>query len=128
MKPMGIIGMVGVGALAACGNPNLRESPQGFSATHTAMSPGSPIAYKGESFHAGVTRGPAGLRFTGAGAQAVSGEMVSVTRAGGAMRYDEGKAAKDVARLACEGAGRRYDATAQGRFVAGSWQFAGACA
>jgi hypothetical protein len=130
MRNPAIIGVLGMGALAACGAPDAGSSPQGFAPAAPASAPESPIRYEGETFHAGVTvsRGPDGLAATAAGAVPVRGRMVTVTRAGAAMRYDEGKLAKDVARLACEGARGRYQPAAQGRFVGGQWQFAGACA
>ncbi|WP_126975758.1 hypothetical protein [Frigidibacter oleivorans] len=122
-RAAGIIGLVGTGVLSACAAP---------SGTGGAMAPAGParvpVAVEGKAFLAEIAPGPAGIRLTAAGAVPVPGMGVTVRRSATPLGYDEGKVAKEAARLACEGQGRRFDGTVQGRFGQGAWQFAGACA
>lgn len=128
MKPGRIIGIAGLGAMAACGTPDAALSGRTAGGANPALGPAAPIRFEGVTYTAGVTRGPDGLRATAEGARPVAGDMVSVMRLGAPLNYAEGKLAKDVARLTCESRGGRYDGTAHGRFAGdGVWQFAGAC-
>lgn len=126
-RAAGIIGLVGTGVLSACAAP---------SGTGGAMAPAGalsdparvPVAVEGKAFLTEIAPGPAGIRLTSAGAVPVPGMGVTVRRGASPLGYDEGKVAKEAARLACEGQGRRFDGTVQSRFADGAWQFAGACA
>ena len=94
-----------------------------------AQSGAQSVTVDGQSFAAAVLPGAAGKRLSAAGALPVQGQSVRVTRAGGALRMDEGAIAKKAARAACAASGGRFADLALGSYDrAGAWVFAGACA
>jgi hypothetical protein len=111
-------------ALSACGAP----MPSGQGAKGGAKS-GQQIVTLGEvSFVAEVQPGNPGLVISKAGATAVTGQTVRVTRSGSALAAGDGKLAKQVAEAACSQAGGAFNEQAVGRVVAmGVWAFEGGC-
>lgn len=116
-----IISMVGAGALGACAAPGAVPDAAGRAEV--------PVTVDGARFLAAVGPGLPGEKLGATGAAPARGLTVAVTREGAPLHYSDGIAAKAAARAGCEGAGRRFDAAALGRYAApGTWQFAGACA
>ena len=93
-----------IGLLAACSAPAPRSMP-------LAMRGPVEVAFDGAAYSVDLQPGP----------------VLSVSREG-AMGYDEGKLAKDVAQQFCASRGRQVDPQAYGHFVGGAWQFKGGCA
>ncbi|GHC58206.1 hypothetical protein [Neogemmobacter tilapiae] len=118
------LAMMALLAVSACGAP----MPNGQGSKGGARS-GQQIVTLGEaSFVAEVQPGNAGLVISKAGATAVTGQTVRVTRSGAALGAGDGKLAKQVAMAACGQAGGAFNGQAVGRVVAmGVWAFEGAC-
>ena len=57
-----------------------------------------------------------------------AGAQMTVSAETGAMAMDQGLAANRAADAFCAGRGSQVDASALGRFVAGTWVFNGGCA
>jgi hypothetical protein len=110
--------------LSACGAP----VPSG-KAAQGGVKAGQQIVSLGEaSYVAEVRPGNAGLIITKAGATAVTGLTVRVTRTGAALGASDGKSAKAAAVAACGQAGGAYNDKAVGRVAGlGVWAFEGAC-
>ena len=112
-------------ALSACGAP----MPNGQGAKGGAKSGQQIVTLSGANFVAEVQPGNAGLVISKAGAVAVTGQMVRVTRTGSPLGAADGKLAKQVAQAACGQAGGAFNGQAVGRVVAmGVWAFEGGCA
>lgn len=95
----------------------------------SAMQGPVAVSLDGRSFAATIQPGPRGTTLTRQGAVGVAGSQIAVTRAGSALRMDEGAVAKRAARQACADAGGRFNAAAIGRYqAAGVWAFPGGCA
>lgn len=90
----------------------------------TAQSGAFAVQHEGASYQAAVMPGATGHALTRAGAVAVPGQTVRVTPLG----FDQGKRAKDVAKLACVQASGRFQPQAVGRFAGNEWIFEGGCA
>jgi hypothetical protein len=109
--------------LAACGAP-----PPSGPARGAAKAGPQEVTLAGVSYLGSVQRGNPGLIITKAGATAVTGMTVRVTRNGTALGAADGKAAKAAAVAACGQAGGRFNDQAVGRVAAlGVWSFEGAC-
>jgi len=118
-----MVGIVGTGLLAAC------SAPGGAGRPVAATAPADlAVTFEGVAYDARVRPGPAGQMLTRRGAVPVQGRTVEVRRAGGAMGYDEGRAAKAVAAEACGLARGQVNSGAIGRYQAGAWLFEGVCA
>lgn len=110
-------------ALAACVAPS--DAPRGGQ----ARAGDQQVMVGTEAFLARVAPDAPGLILTAAGAKPVVGQAVAVTRAAGAMAFDEGALAKKAARAGCLAAGGRFQEAAIGGYQAtGAWLFRGACA
>ncbi len=108
--------------LAAC-------APGAQTATPGAAQGRQTVGLDGQSFAVLVAPGPQGRAFTRAGAVAVSGQRIAVTRAGTALGPAEGAMSKRVAKLGCEQSGGRFNGAALGRYAGqGVWSFDGGCA
>jgi hypothetical protein len=117
-----LFGLVGAGALSACGAPQA-GGPQPTAAAQL------PVTLDGAAYLAELRPGAAGETVTAAGARPTRGLTVAVTRSGAPLHYSDGAAAKTVAERACADSGRRFNPAAIGRVTgAGVWSFAGACA
>ncbi|MDH2327554.1 hypothetical protein QCN27_11835 [Cereibacter sp. SYSU M97828] len=102
MRVLGIMAVMGAGAVASCAPapvPETLDFPARF-------APGT------------------GHALTRDGAAPVVGTTVAVTGPG----YDGGLAAKELAARACASRGLTLDSAAVGRFASPEWVFAGACA
>lgn len=82
----------------------------------------------GHTYSARVQPGQPGRALTADGAVATSGMTVVVSGDSLALGMDQGRLAKSLSVEACTQAGGRPNAAALGRYAAGQWQFAGACA
>jgi hypothetical protein len=112
-------------AVSACGAP----MPNGQGGKGGARSGQQIVTLGGADFVAEVQPGNAGLVISKAGATAVTGQTVRVTRSGSALGAGDGKLAKQVAMAACGQAGGAFNGQAVGRVVAmGVWAFEGGCA
>ena len=114
MKARALVAATALLALCACGAP----VPSGKAAPGGAKAGQQIVALGDASFVAEVQPGNAGLIITKAGATAVTGLTVRVTRTGTALGAADGKIAKAVAAAACGQAGGRFDDRAVGRVAA----------
>ena len=93
----------------------------------TVQADGVAVTSRDRVFVASIQPGAAGTVLTRAGAVSIAGATVRVTARG--LARDEGLAAKEAARLACEGQGGAFQGQAIGRYAGPeTWAFAGACA
>ena len=122
VRPFLSLGVMAAG-LSAC-VATQPSGPVGPGAGASAQSGSFTLTHAGADYPAQVMPGPAGHALTRAGAQAVAGQTVRV----GALRFDQGRVAKDVAAQACTQAKGRFQPQAVGRFEAGAWLFEGGCA
>jgi non-ribosomal peptide synthetase component E (peptide arylation enzyme) len=116
------VSLLSAACLSAC-----VAQPVPVAAPRAVSAEAVPVTYRDRAYVASIVPGAPGLVLTAAGAQAVQGASVRVTAAD--LARDEGLAAKEVARLACEGQGGAFQAQAIGRYPSqGQWVFDGACA
>ncbi|WP_151718007.1 hypothetical protein [Gemmobacter serpentinus] len=121
-RPLISLGVMAAG-LSAC-VATQPSGPVGPGAGASAQSGSFTLTHAGADYPAQVMPGPAGHALTRAGAAPVMGQTVRV----GALRFDQGRLAKDVAAGACAQAKGRFQPQAVSRFEAGAWIFEGACA
>ncbi len=120
MRAAVLFGLVGAGALAACG------APQAGGPVAAAQLP---VTVEGVAYRADLRPGIPGEMLTPGGARRTSGLSVAVTREGQPLHYSDGAPAKKAAEAACLSGGHRFNPSAIGRVTgAGVWTFAGACA
>lgn len=86
--------------------------------------PSRTVMHQGVAFQTKLLAGRPGKALTAAGAVPVQGLAVAVAPFG----PDQGRMAKEVARIACSEAGGRYQSQAVGVFAGGAWVFEGGCA
>ncbi|MFM2389942.1 MAG: hypothetical protein RLZZ437_1497 [Pseudomonadota bacterium] len=114
-----IMGLTGLAACVASAPP----TPVARAIATEAV----PVTYRDRAFVASIAPGAPGVTLTRAGAVPVAGATVRVTAPG--LARDEGIAAKEAARLACEGQGGAFQGQAIGSYAGPeTWAFAGACA
>ena len=117
LRPFLSMGVVaGLSACAAAPVPQSGPQP--------TYGPSQTVEYRGTAFQTKLIAGRPGKVLTAQGAVPAPGLSVVVAPFG----PDQGRMAKDVARLACEGAAGRFQPRAVGRFAAGAWVFEGGCA
>jgi hypothetical protein len=115
--------LLSVAGLSAC----VAVVPVPVAAPRAIVADAVPVSYRDRAFVASIGPGAPGVVLTPAGALAVPGQTVRVTAPG--LARDEGLAAKEVARLACEGQGGAFRPQAIGRYAGPEvWAFDGACA
>jgi hypothetical protein len=121
LRGPGIISVLGMGVLSACGGTPVASRLDPAQAT---------VTVDGAAFVADVAPGPAGEVLTAAGARPTAGLAITVARAdGAALGAADGAIAKRAAVAACDDAGGRFVPGAIGRPQAtGAWVFNGACA
>lgn len=119
MRGMSLL-FTGVAAgLSACvAAPATPRGPQ------PTYGPSQTVEYRGVAFQSKLLAGQPGRALTPAGAMPVNGLRVVVAP----FADDQGRMAKDVARIACDRAGGRFNTSALGTYVNGAWVFEGGCA
>ncbi|MFT4151406.1 MAG: hypothetical protein QM656_14500 [Paracoccaceae bacterium] len=87
------------------------------------------VSLDGQALSVSVAPGPQGTALTHAGAVAVAGRQIAVTRVGAPLAQDEGAIAKRAAKEGCQAQGGRFNGAALGRYAGqGVWAFPGGCA
>ncbi len=116
--------LIALVTVSACSTP-MRDAATGGLARASQQE----VALGDARYLASVMPGNSGLIISKAGATAVTGMTVRVTRGGTPLGQADGKVAKAAAVAGCSQAGGRFDDRAVGRVAAlGVWAFEGACA